>query len=153
MPLQDGKRAATNLERWQQVHDLRAQNVGLLDCARRLNLSLNTIKRYDRASEPERLQRVPKYRPTLVDPHRDYLRKRRAEEPAVPVQQLLREIREHGYQGSSTFWSATSTRAASTATARTCHRAGRPASCSPNQTASPPASEKRSPAFNAPALK
>ena len=101
IPLQDGKRAATTLERWQQVHDLRAQNVGLLDCARRLNLSLNTVKRYDRASEPERLQRVPKYRPTLVDPHRDYLRKRRAEEPGVPVQHLLREIRERGYQGSS----------------------------------------------------
>jgi hypothetical protein len=100
-PLQEGKRAATTLERWQQVHELRARNVGLLDCARRLNLSLNTIKRYDRASEPQRLQRVPKYRPTLVDPHRDYLRKRRAEEPGVPVAQLLREIRELGYQGSS----------------------------------------------------
>jgi transposase len=101
MPLQEGRRAATTLERWQQVHELRARNVGLLECARRLGLSLNTVKRYDRASEPERLQRVPKYRPTLVDPHRDYLRKRRAEEPGVPVQQLLREIRERGYQGSS----------------------------------------------------
>ena len=75
--------------------------MGLLECARRLNLSLNTVKRYDRASEPERLQRVPKYRPTLAGPHRDHLRKRRAEEPGVPVQQLLREIRERGYQGSS----------------------------------------------------
>ena len=101
IPLQQGKRASTTRERWQQVHDLRARNVGLLDCARRLGLSLNTVKRYDRASEPERLQRVPKYRPTLVDPYRDYLRKRRAEEPGVPVQQLLREIREGGYQGSS----------------------------------------------------
>jgi transposase len=101
MPLQEGKRAATTLERWQQVRELRARNVGLLECARRLNLSLNTVKRYDRASEPERLQRVPKYRPTLVDPHRDYLRKRRAEEPGVPVRHLLREIRELGYQGSS----------------------------------------------------
>jgi transposase len=100
-PLQSGKRAETTLERWQQVHELRARNVGLLECARRLNLSLNTIKRYDRASEPERLQRVPKYHPTLVDPHREYLRKRRAEEPGIPVQQLLREIRERGYQGSS----------------------------------------------------
>jgi transposase len=62
---------------------------------------MNTVKRYDRASEPQRLQRVPKYRPTLVDPYRDYLRKRRAEEPGVPVQYLLREIRERGYQGSS----------------------------------------------------
>jgi transposase len=101
MPLREGKRAATTLERWQQVHDLRAQNVGLLGCARRLGLSLNTVKRYDRASEPERLQRVPKYRPTLVDPYRDYLRERRAQEPGVPVRQLLREIRERGYQGSS----------------------------------------------------
>jgi transposase len=101
LPLQEGKRAATTAERWQQVHQLRARNVGLLECARRLNLSLNTVKRYDRASEPERLQRVPKYRLTLVDPHRDYLRQRRAEEPGVPVAQLLREIRELGYQGSS----------------------------------------------------
>jgi hypothetical protein len=100
-PLQEGQRAATTLERWQQVHGLRARNVGPLECARRLNLSLNTVKRYDRASEPERLRRVPKYRPTLVDPHREYLRKRRAEEPGVPVRQLLREIRERGYQGSS----------------------------------------------------
>jgi transposase len=101
MPLQDGKRAATTLERWQQVHELRSQNVGLLECGRRLGLSMNTVKRYDRASEPERLQRVPKYRPTLVDPYRDYLRKRRAEEPGVPVQYLLSEIRERGYLGSS----------------------------------------------------
>jgi transposase len=101
IPLQEGKRASTTLERWQQVHDLRARNVGLLECARRLGLSLNTVKRYDRASKPERLQRVPKYRPTLADPYRDYLRKRRAEEPGIPVQHLLREIRERGYQGSS----------------------------------------------------
>ena len=54
-PLQEGKRAETTLERWQQVHDLRAER-GLLECARRLGLSLNTVKRYDRASEPDRLR-------------------------------------------------------------------------------------------------
>jgi hypothetical protein len=64
-------------------------------------VTLNTVKRYDRASEPGRLQRVPKYRPTLVNPYRDYLRKRREEEPGVAVQLLLREIRELGYPGSS----------------------------------------------------
>jgi transposase len=100
-PPQAGPRAQTTTERWQQVHDLRGQGVGLLECARRLNLSLNTVKRYARATQPERLQRAPQYRPTLVDPYRDHLRKRRAEEPAVPVQQLLREIRELGYTGSS----------------------------------------------------
>jgi hypothetical protein len=100
-PPQAGPRAQTTTERWQQVHDLRGQGVGLLECARRLNLSLNTVKRYARATRPERLQRAPQYRATLVDPYRDHLRKRRAEEPAVPVQQLLREIRELGCTGSS----------------------------------------------------
>jgi hypothetical protein len=101
VPMQEGKRAETTLDRWQQVHDLRAQGVGLLDCSRRLGLALNTVKRYDKADKPGKLRRAAQYRPTLVDPYRDYLRKRRAEEPGVPVQQLLREIREPGYPGSS----------------------------------------------------
>lgn len=100
-PLPEGRRAETTRERWQQVHDLRSQGAGLLDCSRRLGLALNTVKRYDRAEEPERLRRAAQYRPALVDPYRDYLRKRRIEEPGVPVQQLLREIRERGYPGSS----------------------------------------------------
>ena len=100
-PLPEGRRAETNRERWQQVRDLRSQGAGLLDCSRRLGLALNTVKRYDRADAPEKLRRAAQYRPTLVDPYRDYLRKRRLEEPGVPVQQLLREIREDGYPGSS----------------------------------------------------
>src|SRR5438874_284770 len=43
-----------------------------LECARRLNLALNTVKRYARVGEPEPLQRAPQYRPTLVDPYRDH---------------------------------------------------------------------------------
>jgi transposase len=100
-PPQAGKRAETTLERWQQIHGLLARGTGLGECARRLDLSLSTVKRYARAGQPERLQRAPQYRPTLAGPYRDHLRRRRAEDPAVPVQQLLREIRELGYQGSS----------------------------------------------------
>jgi hypothetical protein len=103
VPLQQGKRAETTRERWQQVHDLRGKGVGLLDCSRRLGLSLNTVKRYDRAAEPGRLRRAAQYRPAMVDPYRDYLRNRRAEEPGAPVQQLLREVREPGYPGSSSL--------------------------------------------------
>lgn len=73
----------------------------MLECSRRLGLRLNTVKRYARASAPERLQRVPQYRPTLVDPYRNHLLARRVEDPGVPVRQVLREIRELGYQGSS----------------------------------------------------
>jgi len=90
----------TTLDRWHQVHDLLDAGVGLLECARRLNLALNTVKRYARIQAPEQMRRAPQYRPTLVDPYREYLRKRRAEDPAVPVLQLLREIRECGYTGS-----------------------------------------------------
>jgi hypothetical protein len=99
-PVQEGKRAETTAERWREVHDLLGKGTGLLECSRRLGLSLNTVKRYARAAEPERLIRAPQYRPGLVDPYRDHLRARRAEDPAVPVLRLLAEIRELGYTGS-----------------------------------------------------
>ncbi|MFE3122148.1 ISL3 family transposase [Streptomyces hydrogenans] len=54
-PPAEGRQAATTRERRQQVHALRERGVGLLECARRLNLALNTVKRYDRIAEPERL--------------------------------------------------------------------------------------------------
>ncbi|WP_406209561.1 ISL3 family transposase [Streptomyces sp. NBC_01017] len=95
-----GVREQTTRERWQQVHDLLGKGVGLLECARRLNLALNTVKRYARLKEPTLERRAPQYRPTLVDPYRDHLRARRAADPAVPVQQLFREIQELGYTGS-----------------------------------------------------
>jgi site-specific recombinase XerD len=66
----------------------------------RLNLSLNTIKRYARATEPDRLVRAPKYRPTLVDPYRDHLRQRREQNPATAILHLFHEIRNLGYTGS-----------------------------------------------------
>lgn len=100
LPPQQGIRAVTTRQRWQQVHDLLDKGVGLLECARRLHLGLNTIKRYARISQPERLVRAPQYRPTLVDPYRDHLRRRREQDPAVGATQLLAEIRELGYTGS-----------------------------------------------------
>jgi DNA-binding Xre family transcriptional regulator len=99
-PLNESWQARTTAERWRQVHDLTDRGTGLLECSRRLGLSLNTVKRYARAAEPERMIRAPRYRATLVDPYRDHLRARRAEDPAVPVHQLLAEIREQGYPGS-----------------------------------------------------
>ncbi len=100
-PLREGKRAETTRERWRQVHELLDAGVGLLECSRRLNLALNTVKRYARHTEPERLVKAPQYRPTLVDPYREHLRKRRAEDLAVPVTHLLAEIKELGYTGSA----------------------------------------------------
>lgn len=99
-PLKEGRHARTTAQRWQQVHDLLDKGTGLLECSRRLSLSLNTVKRYARAAEPDRMIRAPRYRATLVDPYRDHLRARRAEDPAVPVHRLLAEIRAMGYPGS-----------------------------------------------------
>ena len=99
-PHADGRQAQNTAERWRQVHDLLDTGTGLLECSRRLNLSLNTVKRYARAAEPQRMIRAPRYRATLVDPYRGHLRARRAEDPAVPVHQLLAEIRAMGYPGS-----------------------------------------------------
>jgi transposase len=99
-PLNEGRQARTTAERWRQVRDLTDRGTGLLECSRRLGLSLNTVKRYARAAEPGRMVRAPRYRATLVDPYRDHLRARRAADPAVPVHRLLAEIREQGYAGS-----------------------------------------------------
>jgi transposase len=96
-----GVREQTTRDRWQQVHKLLGQGVGLLECARRLDVALNTAKRYARMKEPTGDRRAPRYKPTLVDPYRDHLRRRRAEDPAVPVAHLLREIKELGYTGSA----------------------------------------------------
>nr|WP_245548293.1 ISL3 family transposase [Nocardia pneumoniae] len=92
-------REESTIERWHAIHDLLDQGVGLLDCSRRLGLSLNTVKRYSRVPEPQRLRRPPHYRACLVDPYRDHLRARRAAEPGVPVLRLLAEITELGYTG------------------------------------------------------
>lgn len=100
-PRPGGAREQTTRERWHKVHQLLGQGVGLLDCSRRLGLALNTVKRYARIPEPQALRTAPQYRPTLVDPFRDHLRRRRAQDPAVPVTHLLREIRELGYTGSA----------------------------------------------------
>lgn len=94
-------REQTTLQRWHAVHDLLNSGVGLLDCSRRVDLALNTVKRYARAPEPDRLRRPPQYRACLVDPYREHLRARRAAEPGVPVRRLLDEIKALGYTGSS----------------------------------------------------
>lgn len=100
LPPQQGIQAVTTRQRWQQVHDLLDKGVGPLECARRLHLGLNTITRYARISQPERLARAPQYQPTLIDPYPNHLRRHRQQDPTVGATQLLTEIRELGYTGS-----------------------------------------------------
>ncbi len=92
-------REQTTLERWHSVHNLLNHGVGSLDCSRQLGLSLNTITRYARVPEPQRLRRPPQYRACLVDDYREHLRARRAADPGVPVLRLFEEITKLGYTG------------------------------------------------------
>ena len=74
----------------------------LLDCARRLDLALNTVKRYARAREA----RAAAARPAVAGPRSSIPTATTCASAAprtrrCPSQQLLREIRELGYQGSS----------------------------------------------------
>jgi hypothetical protein len=48
----------TTLARWQQVQDLLDAGVGLLECARRLNMALNTVKRFPWVDNPEQMRRA-----------------------------------------------------------------------------------------------
>ncbi len=59
-PRPGGVREQTTLERWNKIHDLIGHGVGLLDCSRRLNLALNTVKRYARMPEPQALRIAPR---------------------------------------------------------------------------------------------
>jgi transposase len=95
----DSALAARTHDRFAAVHALLEQGVGLLQCARRLGWALNTVKRYARATRAEDLLRPPRYGRCLVDPHRDLVRRRLAEQ--VRVTTILAEIREQGYTGSA----------------------------------------------------
>ncbi|MGW5644664.1 ISL3 family transposase [Saccharopolyspora sp. NPDC003752] len=90
---------ARTRQRFAAVHELRAQGVGLMECARRLGWALNTVKRYARAERVEDLLRPPRYGPCLVDAHRDHVQRRLAEK--TPVTRILAEIRDQGYTGSA----------------------------------------------------
>ncbi|MFI7708367.1 hypothetical protein [Nonomuraea sp. NPDC049480] len=74
--------------------------MGLLECARRLDGALETVKPYARVTEPTSDGRAPRHKLTLVDPYGHHLRTRRAEDPAIFVRQLFWEIAELGHTGS-----------------------------------------------------
>lgn len=54
-----GVREQTTRKRWHKVHKLLGQSVGRLECARRLDVALNTVKRYARMKKPTGDSRTP----------------------------------------------------------------------------------------------
>lgn len=67
-PRPGGVREQTTRERWHKVHALLDSGVGLLECARRLGIALNTVKRYARSPEPSADRIVPATGPPWSTP-------------------------------------------------------------------------------------
>jgi len=95
----EGPTAQRTRARHKAVHALLDQGASHGQIMRRLHLSRNAVKKYAGAERAEQLIHGPKYSTTLVDPFRDYLRKRREQEPSVTTWALLGEIKAMGYQG------------------------------------------------------
>ena len=71
--------------------------MGLLECARRLQLARNIVKRYARATGLSACSASPNTAPASSTPAASTSSKRRAEDPAVPVNHLFEEIKALGF--------------------------------------------------------
>ncbi|WP_211593487.1 ISL3 family transposase [Microbispora sp. H10836] len=99
----DDRIAVRTRERHAVVHALLKQGHGVREIARQLNLGRNTIRRFARAGNPEDLlvHTGTGQRPKALDAYDDYLRKRWTQ-GCTNAELLCRELRNHGYRGSST---------------------------------------------------
>lgn len=134
-PPAEGRQAATTRERRQQVHALRERGVGLLECARRLNLALNTVKRYDHVARA----RAPHPRPQVPPHPRGSLPRSPAPTPAGESGRPRHpsppgDQKPGAAPAARTCWPAPSTRAASRPTGPRSRPGAWPAACSPAPT-------------------
>jgi len=90
------------LEVWVDIRSLERQGHSIRRIARETGLSRNTVRRYLRGEEPPRYSPRPK-KASLLDPYKDYLRKRLEAIPELEATVLLREIRAQGYRGQITL--------------------------------------------------
>jgi len=93
---QEGKSEALyqeRVERYHQVHDLKAKKADLADIARQLNMARRTVYHYLKMTEPPEPRRVMnrKGRPKKVVPYQEYLLKR-WHEGCRNARQLYREL-------------------------------------------------------------
>lgn len=126
-PRPGGVREQTARERWKKVHDLLGQGVGLLDCSRRLGVTLNTVKRYARMPEPQ----APPTGPPSSTPTATTSANGAGPTPQCLSPTYCGRSESWATPGARTCWSATSTRAEPKATAPSPPHATPAASCSP----------------------
>ena len=92
--------ASRTRERWEQVQALKAQGLGVKPIMRETGLAKATVRRFYRAvTIDELLAKTRDGRPSILDPHKDYLHRRWAE-GCTTARQLHAEVRQQGYDGS-----------------------------------------------------
>lgn len=94
-PRPGGVREQTTRERWHKVHALFDSGVGLLPQTEPRPVHRQTLRPHPRTARGSHRPQLPAH------PYRGHLRRRRSDNPAVPVTHLLHEIREMGCTGSA----------------------------------------------------
>ncbi|MDQ0904174.1 hypothetical protein QFZ22_000159 [Streptomyces canus] len=117
LPRPGGVREQTTRERRHKVHSLLDSGVGLLDCSRRLNLALNTVKRYARIPEPPADRIAPATGPPLSTPTATTCAGAGPTTRPFPLRTSCTRSGNWAIAAVPTCWSAASIRAAQKATA------------------------------------
>ncbi|MFC4913760.1 ISL3 family transposase [Actinomadura gamaensis] len=99
-PRPAGDREQTTRERWQQVHALLDQGVGLLECARRLNISLGTVNATRAAANPKSSGSHRATGPPSSTPTATTCAPVAPKTPPFRSPSFLKEIKQLGYTGS-----------------------------------------------------
>jgi len=88
-----------------EIHILHKQGMSIRTIASHLGVSRNTVRKYLKNQKAEPVYSPRPRAASLLDPHRDYIRKRLAEAHPYRLSAtvLYREIRERGYRGSLTL--------------------------------------------------
>lgn len=85
------------MERWMMIRQLREQGLTVTEVARRLEVDRKTVHKALREDQPP-AKAAPRDRPSVLDPHKDYVRGR-LQEYNLSAVRLLEELREKGYAG------------------------------------------------------
>ena len=83
----------------QQIKRCQSEGISIKATAHLLNMSRNTVKKYLHLQEPPRRKPSVQVNIACFDA---YIRRRIAEEPAIQLMQLYREIKQRGYNGGRT---------------------------------------------------
>ena len=86
------------IERYQKVHELRAQGAELTLIAHQVGISRTTVNKYLSMNHPP-ARKTGKRSGSVIDPYKEYIVKR-WNEGVRNAQQVYREIKEMGYPGS-----------------------------------------------------